>query len=747
MRNARAGDVSGCETIQRSILCLVALCAPLLFSGGTAAREGDPDVAGRPPATAEDPGVNGAEPHNPLLREWKTPYGIPPFDAIRDQHYRAAFTVAIAAQRAEIARIRDNPEPPDFGNTVEALEMAGALLTRVERVFGNITNTDTNDTLNRLDVEIAPELSREHDAIYLDSVLFARVNSVHERRASLGLGAEALRLVELQYRDFVRAGAALDAAARQRLGELNTPIAELSTHFRQNMLKETKAFVLLITDTNELSGLSPQSIAAACAAALDRGHEQGWLFGLDRAVFEDFMSFADNRDLRRRMFEGYRQQGARGGEHDNRAIVLEITRLRAERAALLGFASHAAYKLDTRMAKTPEQAREFLFAVWRPALERAGAELADMQAIADGEGQGFAIAGWDWWYYAEKLRQRKFAVDETQLRPFFELGNVRRGAFHVAGKLFGLRFEPLENVPTWHPAVRAWAVHGRQGAFLGVFMADDHTRDSKRGGAWKSTYRNASDVSGNAIRPIVTNNLNLPPPGAGEPTLLTFDQVETLFHEFGHALHELLTTVRYPRFSGSRGSPRDYVEFPSQFLERYAAESEVLEIYARHYASGAPMPPEWVDRLRGASRHNQGFKTTEFIAAALLDLAWHGLDASGAAAIDDPEAFESRVLDGHGLPPQIGPRYRSTYFAHVFAGGYAAGYYGYLWSETLEADAFAAFQERGDVFDPVLAQRLSEHIYQAGGREEAELLYRNFRGRDPGLGPLLQKRGLSPAPD
>jgi peptidyl-dipeptidase Dcp len=416
--------------------------------------------------------------------------------------------------------------------------------------------------------------------------------------------------------------------------------------------------------------------------------------------------------------------------------------LRAERSELLGYASHAAFQLETRMAKTPENAEDFLLKVWKPGLERTDQEQAEMQVIVEEEGNEFIIEGWDWWYYAEKLRQKKYAIDESEVKPYFELNNVREGAFHVAAKLFGVSFTPLQNVPLWNKVVQPFEVKDAEGNYLGVLMADFYARDSKRGGAWMSTFRDSSDIGGNSIRPIVTNNLNLITPAEGEPTLLGFTEVETLFHEFGHALHGLMTTARYQRFSGTGGSPRDYTEFPAQFMEHYASEPEVLAVYARNFETGEVIPQALVDKIRKARTHNQGFKTTEYIGASLLDLKWHSLSSNDAASVESARDFEVNTLDGYGKTEIIEPRYRSPYFAHIFAGGYSAGYYAYLWSEILDADGFTAFKETGDIYNPELAQRLKENVYQAGGREDADVLYRKFRGQDPEIGPLLKIRGL-----
>lgn len=680
---------------------------------------------------------------NPFFTDWDTPYGIPPFAQIRDEHYKPAFERAIAEQRSDIDRIRNNSEPATFENTFEALQLAGPLLRRVKGVFGNITNTETNEYLQELELEIQPVLTGESDLIYLDEAIFQRVSAVYEQRESLDLDEQAARLVELTYRDFKRRGAALDEQSRTRVKDINAQISKLNTVFAQNLLKETKGFELVVTDDAGLSGLPASLVGSAKRKAESTGREAAWVFGLDRATYESFMTFSDRRDLREQMFAGYRNRSANGGDNDNRDILTETAKLRAERAELLGYANHSEYQLETRMAKTPKKAENFLLEVWKPGLQRAGQELAEMQEIVEQEGHDFIIEGWDWWYYAEKLRQEKYAIDESEVKPYFELQNVREGAFYVANKLFGVTFEELDHVPLWNPAVQPYVVYGSEGEYLGVYMVDYYARDSKRGGAWMSSYRTTSNIQGNQVRPIVTNNLNLNIPAGGEPTLLNFSQVETLFHEFGHALHGLMTTVRYPRFAGTSGSPRDYTEFPSQFMEHYAAEPEVLAVYARHAETGEVIPQQMVEKVRAASKHNQGFKTTEFIAASLLDLNWHNLSANQAAAVEDAASFEQKVLDAYGMPGEIGPRYRSPYFSHIFAGGYAAGYYAYLWSEILDADGFIAFKQTGNIFDPELARSLKKNVYQAGGSRDADVLYRQFRGQDPSIEPLLQIRGLN----
>jgi len=675
-----------------------------------------------------------------FLESWDTPFGIPPFSRIRDEDFRPALEAGFEAQRDNIAAIVGDPAAPDFDNTILAVELADAQLNRVWKVFSNLTSTDTNETLDALELEYKPRYTRERDAIYLDPDLFARVDTVYQSLDKLALDLEQRRLVELTHRDFVRAGAALPPESRERLKEINGRLAELSARFGQNLRTETKAFELLITNQADLRGLPADVTAAARQAARNRGHDEGWVFGLDRSSFEAFMAYADNRELRRRLFDGYRHRGANGNDADNRALLIEMAQLRAERAKLMGYPTHAHYTLAVNMAKTPDRAKEFLLKVWKPGLLRASGELVDLQGQAFGDDIG-EFEGWDWWYYTQRVRELRFSLDDDSLKPYFELSQVRDGAFYTANRLFGITFHPLEDVPVWHPDVQAFEVRNPDGSHLGIFMADYYARDSKKGGAWMSTYRNASYVD-QPVRPIVTNNLNLIKPGEDEPTLLSFDETETLFHEFGHALQGLLTNVRYERFSGTSGLPRDYVELCSQVLEHWAREPEVLNYYARHYQTGEVIPAALVEKITASSTFNQGFNTTEYIAASLLDLAWHTLSPEAAAEIDDARTFEFATLTGYGLISEIEPRYRSPYFAHIFSGGYSAGYYAYLWAETLDADAFDAFKESGDIFDPELAARFKTYIFEAGGREEPEVLYRKFRGRDPDIRPLLKFRGL-----
>ena len=672
---------------------------------------------------------------NPFMEEWDTPYGIPPFDEIKDEHYMPAFKKGILELRADIAAILDNPEPPTFENTILAQEMAGKLLTKVSSTFGNITNTELNDALRALESQVNPMLTREFDAINLNTELYARVKAVYDQKDALGLDEQDARLLELTHRGFVRAGAALTPEVKAQVAEINAEMSELTTQFAQNLLAATKGFTLELTEDDEIAGLSDDF-----KAAIWNEDKKAWVVGLTRSSYETFMVQAENRDLRKKLFDGYRMR-ASGGDIDNGPLAIRVAQLRAKRAELLGYKSHAHYTLETRMAKTPQGAEDFLLRVWRPGLEQAIKERADMQEMI---GDEFTFAGHDWWHYAEKIRKARYDLDENATKPYFELENVRAGAFEMANRLFGVTFEEVD-VAGWNPVVKSFDVKDADGNHLGLYMADRYARDSKRGGAWMSSYRTTSNFGGNSIRPLITNNQNLPMPPEGQPTLMRFGDVETLFHEFGHGLHGLMTQVRYPTFAGTSGSPRDYTEFPAQILEHWPAEPEMLEMYAHHYQTGEVIPTELVERMRVAANHNQGFATTEYIAASLLDLRWHTLSSAEAAQITDARAFEKEILEGYGLIPEIEPRYRSQYFSHIFASpsGYSAGYYAYLWSEILDSDGFAAFKQAENIFDPEVAARLKKWVYESGGLREADELYRNFRGQDPSIEPLLEGRGFA----
>lgn len=670
---------------------------------------------------------------NPLLQDWDTPYGIPPFAEIDDEHYLPAVQAAITELEAEIDAIANNPDAPTFENTIVALDKSGGALSRVTLTFSNITNTDTNDRLQELATEIWPQVTAVNNSINFNEALFERVSAVRDAAPTLDLDEQDLRLIELTYRGFERAGATQSAEVKDQVAAINKEMSSLTTQFSQNLLASTKAFKLEVTDEAELAGLSD-----SFKAAIKDGDK--WVLTVDRSVYETFMAQSENRDLRQQMFDGYRLR-ATTGETDNGPLLIKIAQLRAEKAELLGYENHAAYILEYNMARTPQTVEDFLVRVWEPGLAQAKTERDEMQALI---GDEFTFAGHDWWHYSEKVRQEKYAFDSSVLKPYFELSAVRQGAWTMAERLFNITLEDVD-VDAWNPVVTAYDVKDNEtGEHLGLFLMDMYARDSKRGGAWMSTYRASTNYDDAAeVRPLVTNNLNLITPAEGEPTLMNFSEVETFFHEFGHGLHGLLTQMKYAEFSGVDG-PRDYTEFPAQILEHWAGEEEMLAEYALHYETGEPIPLELIEKMREASNHNQGFRTTEFIAAALLDLAWHRLSHEETLAITDARAFEKQVLEGYGLIEEIEPRYRSQYFAHIFSSsvGYSSGYYAYLWSEILDADGFTAFKEKGDIWDPELAARLKKWVYESGGLRPADELYRLFRGSDPTIEPLLRIRGF-----
>ena len=674
---------------------------------------------------------------NPFRQDWQTPFGVPPFAEIEDDDYMPAISKAIEELRSEISAITAITSEPTFENTILALELAGSPLDKVAYTFNNVTNTDSNDMLRELETQIFPLLTREFDAIVLNQALYERVKTVYDARDELDLDEQQARLLELTHRRFVRAGAVLAPEVKERVAEINSEISGLNTQFAQNLLLETKRFTLELEDEDDVAGLSDDFKSAIYDA-----DKKAWVVGLNRSAYESFMVQSTNRELRERLFNGYRLRASKG-EYDNGPIALKIAQLRAERAALMGYDSHAHHILEYNMAKTPQGAEDFLLRVWRPALAQAKQERADMQGMMGDT----KFEAWDWWHQAEKLRLQRYALDENATKPYFKLENVQAGAHAMAGKLFGLSFEHVP-VEGWNPLVVSFDVKDEAGEHLGLFMTDMFARDSKRGGAWMSSYRGTSNINGDRIRPLITNNMNLPQPPEGEPALMRYSDVETLFHEFGHALHGLMTQIDYPTFSGVDG-PRDYTEFPAQILEHWVSQPEMLAMYAKHYQTGEVIPIELVEKIRAAANHNQGFYTTEYVAASLLDLAWHSLSVEEAQQITEARAFEREVLESYGLIDEIEPRYRSQYFSHIFAGGYSAGYYAYLWSEILDADGFAAFKQAEDIWDPELAGRLKRWVYEAGGLRPADELYRNFRGQDPSIEPLLEGRGFidTPSPD
>ncbi len=675
---------------------------------------------------------------NPLLAEWHTEYGVPPFDVIENEHYLPAFREAMAQHKAEIEAIANNPEAPTFANTLEALDRAGALYTRVSYVFNAVNGANTNDTLQEVDRILAPERAAHSDDISLNPALYQRVKAVYDQRDQLDLTPEQLRLLEETHKDFVRSGAALDSASQARVREINAKLAELSQAFGQNVLAETNAYELYVTDTTDLGNLSDNLVALAAEEARRRGHESGWSFTLQRPSINPFLESSPNRELRRQIFNGYAMRGDNDNANDNKKTLSQMAALRAERARLMGYPSHAAFVLSDNMAETPERVLTFLDQVWAPALRVAKQERADMQQMMNDEGIEGKLEGWDWRLYTEKVRKARYDLDPAILRPYFEVNAVRDGVFMVANRLYGLTFEERPDLPRWHPDQQAFEVKDADGSHLGILYMDFFARPSKRGGAWMNALRKQSNLDG-YVTPVITTNFNFAAPAGGGPSLITFDDALTLAHECGHALHGLLSDVTYESLSGT-SVPRDFVEFGSQIMENWMSEPEVLRMYAKHYQTGAVIPDELIDKLQASGTFNQGFITVEYIAAAYLDMAWHTLTQPTE---QEPRSFEKAEMDRIGLIPEIIPRYRSTYYSHVFDGGYSAGYYSYLWAEVLDKDAFQAFKETGDLFDSATARRLRETILSKGGTRPGMEMYVEFRGREPSIEALLEARGLT----
>ncbi len=679
---------------------------------------------------------NGEAAQNPFLTEWDTPYGIPPFEQIKVNDYLPAFQEGIKQQQAEIQAIIDNPDEPDFDNTIAALDRSGMLLAKVGGVFYNITQSDGSDELNAVMEQVIPLVSEHSDNIYMNPDLFARVKAVYDKRDAMNLTTEQATLLNKVYNSFVRNGIALDADKQARLREINKQLSALEQKFGTNLLNETNAFQLVIDNEADLSGLPEAVRAAAAEAAKAAGMEGKWLFTLQNPSYMPFMQYSDRRDLREKMFRAYSMRGNNGNENDNKAIVSDIIRLRGEKASLLGFDTPAAFILDDKMAKDPATVEKFLIDIFVPANNRAKAEVAEMQKIVDRENGGFKIAPWDWAYYTEKVRQEKYALNEDDIKPYFQMENVRNGVFYTANRLYGLNFEKVNDAPLFNPEAECFKVTDADGSLIGIFFTDYYPRASKRGGAWMSNIREQRVIDGEDIRPIVINIGNFTKPTATTPSLLTLDEVETMFHEFGHALHGLLAKANYVGVSGTNVT-RDFVELPSQIMENWAFQPEVLAVYAKHYQTGEVIPDSLVRKIHEVATFNQGFITTELTAASILDIRWH--DTKNAADTD-PVKFEEETMKSIGLIDEIIPRYRTTYFNHIWAGGYDAGYYGYLWTEVLAQDAFAYFEETG-IFNPETARKFRT-LLEKGGTEEPMKLYHDFRGADPNPDYLLIGRGL-----
>lgn len=671
---------------------------------------------------------------NPFYAEWKTPFGVPPFDQIRNEHYLPAIDSGIALARLQIAEITANAEAPTFANTVAQYDRAGELMSKVAYVFYSQTSANTNDTLEALQMEIAPKMSAFSDEVLLNAELFSRIRTVWENRSAEELNDEELFLLENMYKSFVRNGALLGPEDQEILKKLNQELSLLTVKFSQNVLEETNSFRLVIDDEADLKGLPESVIAGAADEAKSAGMEGKWVFTTRKPSMIPFLQYADNRDMRKKLYDAYLNRGNNGNENDNNKILADIVRIRAERAKLLGYRTHADIVLETRMAKTPENVLNLLNNLLERSLRVAKRERDEMQKIADAAGGNFKLEPHDWWYYAEKLRKARYDLDENELRPYFRLDNVRDGAFAVANKLYGITFSPIDKIPLPHPDAQAFEVKEADGSHIGVLYMDFYPRESKRQGAWCGGYRDHKIVDGREITPVVTIVGNFTPPSGGRPALLSMDDVLTLFHEFGHGLQALFAENTY----SSTTVAWDIVELPSQIMEHWATKPEVLAMYAKHYETGEVIPEALVEKIRNASYFNTGFDNVEIMAASLLDMAYYSLEAPVQV---DPQQFEKETMKKIGLIPEIEPRYRSTYFLHMID-GYDAGYYVYTWAAVLDHDAFEAFNENG-LFDQATATSFRKNVLEKMGIMDAEKMYLNFRGREPEIEPLLRNRGLN----
>ena len=670
---------------------------------------------------------------NPFFQRWETPFGVPPFERIRPEHYLPAFQAGIRRHDLEIKAILKAHAAPSFQNTVEALEDSGVFLDRVRGVFAALVEADTNEQLQAVALAVGPLLASHQDDIYHNQALWQRIKAVHDGPSG-ALSPEAATLLEKTYTRFQWGGAGLAEERQLRLRAVHAELALLCLKFEENLLKETNAFELILADPEQLRGLPARDLACAQEAAKMAEHEGKWLFNLRESSLMPFLTYACDRELRRRMFTAYSARCAQGNAEDNTGVAARIAALRCEKARLLGFETFAQYALADQMAQTPARALELMDQLWKPALERARQEAAELQRLLEQDHPGARLQPWDWRYYAEQGNH----LDADELRPYFPLEQVRIGAFRTANRLYGITFNERKDIPVYHPEVRTYLVQDRDGSFLGVYFADYHTRPGKRGGAWMETFRRQGLLDGKELRPLVYNVTNFSPPVGEVPALLRLEEVRTLFHEFGHALHGLLSRCRYRSLSGV-ATALDFSEMPSQIMENWAMEPEVMALYARHYQTGAPLPERLAARIQRSRRLNQGFSTTEYLASAYLDLDWHSL---GEPKPVDAVALEAATMARIGLIPEIVQRYRTPYFSHSMGGEYAAGYYGYIWSAVLDSDAFEAFKEQGDLFHPATARAFRTHILERGGSENPLDLYRRFRGRDPEVAPLLRKRGL-----
>ena len=674
---------------------------------------------------------------NPFLGKYTTPFGIPPFEQIKVEHYKPAFIKGMEEHKKEIDAIVNNKKTATFENTIAALDRCGELLNKVASVFYGQNSACTSDEMQAVSREISPLMSQHSDDITMNAALFKRVKYVYDHQSEEKLDKEQKKLLEETYKSFVRSGANLSADKQEQLRKLNQEISMLQLTFGQNMLAETNAFQLVIDNKDDLAGLPQNLIASAAEVAKERGLDGKWVFTLHNPSVMPFLQYSDRRELRERMYKGYISRGCQGGKNDSREVVKKLVKARLEKARLMGYEDYASMALDNRMAKTPEAVYELLDQVWKPALAKAKEELADIQEEMKKDGRDFTAEGWDWRYYADRAKRAKYAFDENELRPYLKLENVRDGLFYCANKLYGITLTQIKNVPLPHPEAQAFEVKDAKGKHIAILFMDFFPRASKRGGAWCGTYRDQTYEKGKKITPVVTIVCNFTKPAAGEPALLTADEASTMFHEFGHALHQFFQDVHY---QGISNVPRDFVELPSQINEHWCFAPEVLKVYAKHYKTGEIMPQSLVEKMERSQKYGQGFATVEYVAASLLDMDWHVLKSVPDDL--DVEDFERQTLVKRGLLSQIPPRYRTTYFNHTMGGGYTAGYYSYMWAEVLEADGFEAFKETGDIFNQDVANRFRKYVLTPGGINDAMDMYVNFRGKKPDTKPLLRNRGL-----
>jgi peptidyl-dipeptidase Dcp len=680
-------------------------------------------------------------PDNPLLKAWQTPHETPPFADIAPEHFLPAFERAFADHSAEIVAIEHDPAAPDFANTITALERSGKLLSKVSAVFYDLVSAHSNPALLEIDKEVSLRMARHWNPIMMNAVLFGRIAALHHNRGTLSLTGEQMRLLERTYIRFRRSGAGLDDAAKQRMAEINERLAHLGTAFSHHLLGDEQDWFMELGEA-DLDGLPDSFVAAARAAASERGMQGKAIVTLSRSSVEPLLKSSTRRELREKVYKAFVARGDNGNANDNNEAILEILRLREESAKLLGFATFAAYRLEDSMAKTPQAVRGLLERVWRPARARALADRDDLQALVAEEGGNFALAPWDWRFYAEKLRQRRANFDDAAIKPYLALDHMIEAAFDCATRLFGVTFAERKDIPVWHPDVRVWEVRDQDGHHKALFYGDYFARPSKRSGAWMTSLRDQQKLDGD-VAPLVINVCNFSRGADGQPSLLSPDDARTLFHEFGHGLHGMLSDVTYPSLSGTSVFT-DFVELPSQLYEHWQEQPQVLRQFARHYQTGEPLPDDLLQRFLAARKFNQGFATVEFVSSALVDLEFH---SQPAAAITDVRAFERAELAKIGMPAEISMRHRPTQFGHIFSGDhYAAGYYSYMWSEVMDADAFGAFEEAGNIFDPATAKRLHDDIYSSGGSRDPEDAYVAFRGREPEPDALLRRRGLLETP-